>query len=165
MRILAYIMLAGAMIASGQEKDAAGVEYLGHVGIGVTDLGRALHFYCDQLGLTEAFRINRKDGTPSLVYLRINNNNFVELFPGAKEQGSLPRGATAIRHLGLFVKDLQATLRAIKARGYPLPDDALEQAGIRRVDGTLLYFVKDPDGNNVELSQILPDSLQAKSRR
>jgi len=166
MRLLVFVIFTIALgTAPAQENDAAGVEYLGHVGLGVTDLDRALHFYVDQLGLKEAFRIKKADGTPSLVYLRINNNNFVELFPGATEQGHPPRGATGIRHLGLFVKDLQATLRTLKARGYPLPADALEKAGVRKVDGTLLYFIKDPDGNNVELSQITPDSLQAKSRQ
>jgi hypothetical protein len=55
---------AGALtIASGQEKDAVGIEYLGHAGVGMTDLHRALHFCCDQLGLTEAFR-TRKAGNP-----------------------------------------------------------------------------------------------------
>ena len=166
MRLFAFVLMSLALgPAAAQESDPAGVEYLGHVGLGVTDLDRALHFYCDQLGLTEAFRIKKADGTPSLVYLRVNNNNFVELFPGATTQGTQPRGATGIRHLGLFVKDLQATLRTLQARGYPLPADALEKARERKVDGTLLYFIKDPDGNNVELSQILPDSLQAKSRK
>ncbi len=156
------IFLLALAAASAQD---AGVEYLGHVGVGVTDLTRALHFYVDQLGLTEAFRLKKADGTPSLVYLRVNNNNFVELFPGATEQAAPQRAATGIRHLGLFVKDLPATLRTLKARGYPLPDNALEQASRPKADGTLLYFIKDPDGNSVELSQILPDSLQAKSRK
>jgi lactoylglutathione lyase len=159
------ILLITAGLATAPAQTNAGVEYLGHVGLGVTDLTRALHFYCDQLGLTEAFRLKKPDGTPSLVYLRINNNNFVELFPGAKEQGTLPRGATAIRHLGLFVKDLQSTLHILKERGYPISDEAIEQAKVPKADGTLMTFVKDPDGNAVELSQITPDSLQAKSRK
>lgn len=73
-------------------------------------------------------------------------------------------GSAGIRHPALFVKYLQAALRTLKARGYPLPDDALEEASARRVDGSLLYFIYDPDGNSVELSQITLDSQQAKSR-
>ena len=40
-----------------------GIQYLGHVAVAVSDLGAALHFYCDQLGLTEVFRLNRPTGS------------------------------------------------------------------------------------------------------
>jgi catechol 2,3-dioxygenase-like lactoylglutathione lyase family enzyme len=73
-------------------------------------------------------------------------------------------GTTTVNHLGLFVKDLQATLHALKDRGYPLPDDAFERAKKVQADNTLLYFIKDPDGNKVELSQLRPDSFQVTSR-
>lgn len=143
----------------------AGIQYLGHVAVAVSDLGTAMHFYCDQLGFTEVFRLDGPNGSPMLVYLRVNNNNFVELFPGAEKQSGEATKQAGLRHLGFFVKDLQATLRILKARSYPLPDDAFKQADEVRADGTFLYFIKDPDGNAIELSQMLPDSKQAKSRR
>jgi catechol 2,3-dioxygenase-like lactoylglutathione lyase family enzyme len=142
-----------------------GIQYLGHVGVAVSDLEKALHFYTHQLGLKEAFRLLNSEGAVALVYLRVNGNNFVELFPGAMKQSSSQSNQTGIRHLGLFVKDLQTTLRTLKSRGFPLPDDAFEKASKVQADGTFLYFIKDPDGNSIELSQILPDSFQAKSRR
>lgn len=142
-----------------------GIQHLGHVAVAVSDLGSAIHFYCDQLGFTEVFRLNGPTGSPILVYLRVNNNNFVELFPGAEKQSGGATKQTGLRHLGFFVKDLQAILRTLQARGYPLPDDAFKQAAQVRADGTFLYFIKDPDGNAIELSQINPDSKQAKSRR
>ena len=142
-----------------------GIQYLGHVAVAVSDLGSAMHFYCDQLGLTEVFRLNGPTGSPMLVYLRVNNNNFVELFPGSEKQsGGVPK-QTGLRHLGFFVRDLQATLRTLQTRGYPLPEDAFKQAAQVRADGTFLYFIKDPDGNGIELSQMTPDSKQAKARR
>jgi lactoylglutathione lyase len=141
-----------------------GIQYLGHVAVVVSDLGAALHFYCDQLGLTEVFRLNKRTGSVMLVYLRVNNNNFVELLPGAEK---LSAGATTWSgpHLGFYVKDLQATLRTLQARGYPLKDDAFKRAAKVLGDGTVAYFINDPDGNGVELSQMLPDSKEAKSRR
>ena len=143
-----------------------GIQYLGHVGLAVSDLEKALHFYTYQLGLKEAFRLLNPEGTTVvLVYLRLNDNNFVELFPGAKKQTSPQANQTGIRHLGLFVRDLQATLHTLRSRGFAVPDDAFEKAAKVQADGTLLYFIKDPDGNTIELSQIPPDSFQAKSRR
>lgn len=139
------------------------VESLGHVGLEISDLRPALHFYVDQLGLQEAFRLARPDGTPNLIYLRVGDSNtFVELFPGRETPSRT--GTSTARHLGFFVKDLQATLHALKDRGYPLPDDAFEKAKKVQADNTLLYFIKDPDGNKIELSQLRPDSLQVTSR-
>ena len=140
------------------------VESLGHVGLAVSDEKPALHFYVDLLGLKEAFRLNFPDGRTDLIYLRVGDTNtYVELFPGRKTP--VPPGTTTVNHLGLFVRDLQATLHALKDRGYPLPDDAFERAKKLQADNTLLYFVKDPDGNRIELSQLRPDSLQVTSRR
>lgn len=94
--------------------------------VGVSDLGRAKHFYCDQLGFTEVFRINKPDGSPLLVYLQVNNNNFVELFPGAQEAPGSPSDETGIRHFGIFVRDLRVKLHILGDSGFPLPDDAFK---------------------------------------
>jgi len=158
-------MLWGPVAATfGAESGEAIVESLGHVGLAISNLQPALHFYIDQLGLKEAFRLfPRPDGTPGLIYLRVGNTNtFVELFPGTKAPS--PAGTKTVNHLGLFVKDLQATLHALKDRGYPLPDDAFEKAKKVQADNTLLYFINDPDGNKIELSQLRPESLQVTPR-
>jgi catechol 2,3-dioxygenase-like lactoylglutathione lyase family enzyme len=158
------IILGGTgAAASGADVPKPIVESLGHVGLAISNLQPALHFYIDQLGLTEAFRLRRPDGTPSLVYLRVaDTNTFVELFPGTRSPNAA--GTRTVRHIGFFVRDLQATLRALKARGYPLPADAFEKARHIQADNTFLYFIKDPDGNRIELSQLRPDSLQVTSR-
>ena len=149
--------------ASGADSSESNLISLGHVGLAISDLQPALHFYVDQLGLKEAFRIKGPDGKPVLVYLRVaNTDTFVELFPGRKKTSATE--TSTINHLGLFVKDLQTELHILKDRGYPLPADAFEKARKVQVDNTLLYFIKDPDGNKVELSQLRPDSLQVTSR-
>jgi lactoylglutathione lyase len=148
------------IVTAGDEVGSIGS--LGHVGVAVSDLQVALHFYVDQLGFKEAFRLKRPDGTPVLVYLRVgDSNSFVELFPGTKAPGTPP--LPQAYHLGLIVKDLQATLHRLEARGYPLPADAYKQAAKLQIDNTYLYFIKDPDGNRIELSQMTPESLEHKS--
>jgi lactoylglutathione lyase len=163
MFILATALLWPGTAMLGADPSEPIVESLGHVGLAISNAQPALHFYIDQLGLKEAFRLNHPDGSPDLIYLRVGNRNtFVELFPGKKTPSS--PGTATVNHLGLFVKDLQATLHALKDRGYPLPDDAFEKAKKVQADNTLLYFIKDPDGNRIELSQLRPDSLQVTSR-
>ena len=128
---------AGAAVSHGADNSAPIVASLGHVGL---------------------------DGTPWLIYLRVaDSNSFIELFPGSRKSSAAV--ASSSNHLGLFVKDLEATLHALKDRGYPLPADAFEKAAKVEADNTLLYFIKDPDGNRIELSQLRPDSLQVTSRR
>ena len=59
---------------------------IGHVAFRVTDLERALEFYCDKLGFHEAFRLDREgEPSPWIVYLQIGPGQFVELFPGARD--------------------------------------------------------------------------------
>jgi catechol 2,3-dioxygenase-like lactoylglutathione lyase family enzyme len=163
MLFLVCVLWSPALPGFGADSRETNLISLGHVGMAISDLQPALHFYIDQLGLKEAFRINFPDGTPDLIYLRVaNTDTFVELFPGRKKTS--PAETSTINHLGLFVKDLQAALHTLKDRGYPLPDDAFGKAKKNQVDNSLLYFVKDPDGNKVELSQLPPDSLQVTSR-
>jgi catechol 2,3-dioxygenase-like lactoylglutathione lyase family enzyme len=163
MFFLAGVLVSPGPLALGADPSQPIVESLGHVAMGISDVQPALHFYIDQLGLKEAFRLNSPDGKPYLIYLRVaDTNTFVELFPGKISAASVP--PTIVNHLGFFVKDLQATLHALQERGYPLPDDAFEKAKKVQADNTLLYFIRDPDGNKIELSQLRPDSLQVTSR-
>jgi len=158
------LMSAGAAVSYSAGSAAPIVESLGHVGLEISALAPALHFYVDQLGLREAFRLNRPDGTPMLIYLRVaDSNTFIDLFPGSKKPSAA--AVPSSNHLGLFVRDLEATLHALKDRGYPLPADAFEKAAKVQADNTLLYFINDPDGNRIELSQLRPDSLQVTSRK
>ena len=146
------------------KKAANGIGILGlvHPGIAVTDLDRALHFYIDQLGFKEAFRLNKADGKPLLLYLQISDDTFVELFPNVTR--AAPQ-SPMIFHFGLVVKNLQQTLHALEARGYPMPADAYEQAAKLAIDGTNYFNIKDPDGNFIELSQFNQESLLIKSSK
>jgi lactoylglutathione lyase len=162
-RFLLIGLLAGVMTTPlFSAEDTTGLLSVGHPAFPVSDLQRALHFYLDQLGLKEAFRLNGPDGKPLLVYLHVGDSNtFVEIFPGKKDP-SIPE-LPGLYHFNFYVKDLQAALRTLQARGYSLPADAYEKAAKVQIDGTMLYFLKDPDGNNIELSQLTPQSLQVKA--
>jgi catechol 2,3-dioxygenase-like lactoylglutathione lyase family enzyme len=153
---------AGGMTLGADSRQPI-VESLGHVGVTISDEQAALHFYIDQLGLTEAFRVNRPDGSTGVIYLRVaDTNSFLELFRSIEK--SAPAGTTSGYHVCLLVKDLQATLHTLKERGYPLPDDAFEKAKKDHRDHTLMYKIQDPDGNSTELMQLLPNALQITSR-
>jgi lactoylglutathione lyase len=151
------------------------VRQLGHVALQVKDLDRALRFYCDGLGLAEAFRLNHDDGSPWIVYLTVGNGTFIELFPvsPAKELGArdvaAPREVappakpvtpvvSGLLHVCLLVDDIQDAQARLRLAG--IEPDGPPTVG---KDHNWQLWVTDPDGNRIELMQISPGSPQARS--
>lgn len=64
---------------------------LGHVAIKIADVERSLGFYVGKLGLQEFLRLNKDDGTLWLVYLRVTDEQFIEIFPAAVRTGTRAR--------------------------------------------------------------------------
>ncbi|HEX7737620.1 MAG TPA: VOC family protein [Ktedonobacteraceae bacterium] len=125
---------------------------IGHVAFVISDLGRSLDFYCNKLGLRQAFTLDR-EGAPSpwIVYLQIAPGHFLELFPGGSGENE-PR-PIGYNHFCLLVDDLPATLKELEARGIPV--SGKPELGL---DNNWQYWLKDPDGNSIELMQITSDS-------
>jgi lactoylglutathione lyase len=128
---------------------------IGHVAFVISDLERSLDFYCHKLGFREAFRLDR-EGTPSpwIVYIQIAPGHFIELFPGGS--GANEPRPVGYNHFCLLVDDLAATLKDLEARGLAVPGEPA-----RGVDHNLQYWIKDPDGNPIELMQIVSESPHA----
>ena len=138
------------------------IKGLGHLAFRITDLERALDFYCNKLGFREAFRLEREgEHSPWIVYIQVAANQFIELFPGAPREKLQPgRPETGYNHFCLEVDDLQATLQELAQRG--LESTGQPQQGL---DHNWQYWINDPDGNAIELMQIVPASPQAASER
>lgn len=129
---------------------------LGHTAFRCHNLDTSLAFY-RILGVEEAFRLHRDDGSLMLVYLHVGGDRFLELFPGGPEPAE-PSGS--FFHICLISDDIAADVQA------------LEQAGVeiwrptkRGLDGNLQAWVKDPDGNPIELMQLVEDSPQRRVAR
>lgn len=130
---------------------------IAHLAFRVSDLDRSLDFYCRQLGMREAFRLDR-EGHPSpwIVYLRMAPGQFIELFPH-REGPIPPQDPTyAYQHLCLSVDDMRATLEQLKERGLEITGEPRQGR-----DHNWQYWIADPDGNRIELMQMSPDSPQA----
>jgi catechol 2,3-dioxygenase-like lactoylglutathione lyase family enzyme len=133
---------------------------IGHVAFRVTSLQRALDFYCNKLGFREAFRLEQQ-GQPSpwIVYIQLAPGSFLELFPARQDApGTIPAPdpQASYKHVCLLVDDLSATLRELAARGLEITGSPKQG-----LDSNLQYWIHDPDGNPIELMQIMPTSPQA----
>jgi lactoylglutathione lyase len=135
-----------------------GIVGLAHVAIKVTDLDRSLDFYINRLGFPEMLRLNKDDGSTWLVYLRITDDQYLEVFPGAENDRAPGWDANGMNHMCLAVEDIDAVIKRIEAAGISLLLP-LKLA----VDGNRQAWIEDPDGNRIELMEMDPGSLQLKA--
>ena len=138
---------------------ALGLTGIGHVALKVSDINRSLAFYRDRLGFQEMMHLDRDDGSLWLVYLRITDTQFIELFPGGEDEAPGP-DRTAINHFCLETADLDATANALRAAGITLTVEP--KMGL---DGNRQCWIADPDGNRIEFMQMGSASMQADAIR
>jgi lactoylglutathione lyase len=139
-----------------------GINAIAHVALKVKDLDRSLDFYVNKLGFKEMMRLPKPDGSPGvwLVYLRITDTQYLELFPDGQGDRAPDGDATAINHICLGVSDIDVTLKHLEQVGVPLT-----QAKKMQADKNWQAWIEDPDGNRLELMQLSADSLQLAAIR
>jgi lactoylglutathione lyase len=135
-----------------------GIVGLAHVAIKVTDLDRSLDFYINRLGFPEMLRLNKDDGSTWLVYLRITDDQYLEVFPGAENDRAPGWDANGMNHMCLAVEDIDAVVQRIEAAGI-----ALLLPLKLAVDGNRQAWIEDPDGNRIELMEMDANSLQLQA--
>ncbi|WP_066375415.1 MULTISPECIES: VOC family protein [unclassified Anabaena] len=112
-----------------------------HTAILVTDLERSEYFYGKILGLS---KINRTLKYPGAWY-QIGDYQ-IHLIVASNVPTDNPNEKWGRNpHIALAVADLEAAKQELLAQNYPIQTSASGRAAI---------FVKDPDGNVVELSQV-----------
>ncbi len=141
-----FLMQPGA----AQQTKTTGLR-LNHVGIYAKDYDESMRFYTKTVGLHEAFTIRDKDGKPTLSYLQISRDTFLEVAPATAER---PAG---LSHIGIWPEDLNATVAALRQRGATVADP---RTGATK---TTITNATDPNGVRLELLDFLPDSLPRKA--
>ncbi len=127
---------------------------IAHAAYDVSDMSASLAFYVSKLGMKHAFSIPRDDGTPWIEYLKVAEGQFIELF---YSKGGF-QTPSSYSHLCLRVEDCEAAQRQLEAAGVAI-DVPVKQGK----DGNWQMWIRDPDGNRIEIMQISPDSPQAKA--
>ena len=137
-----------------------GFTQIAHVALKVKDLNRSLDFYVNKLGFEEMMRLPKPDGTLGvwLVYLRITDDQYLELFPDGVGDRAPDRDAVAVNHICLGVDNIDSVLSQLKAVGVPLTVQKKMAA-----DLNWQAWIEDPDGNRIELMQLMPDCMQLKA--
>ena len=138
-----------------------GISGIAHWALKVEDLERSLGFYRDTLGFAEMLRINQEDGQLMLVYLRVTETQYLEIFPRGIGDQAPDENANAMHHVCLQVASISDAAADLARRGV-----ALFRAPKLGLDGNNQCWIKDPDGNRIEFMEMLPGNMQeAEIRR
>lgn len=122
------------------------VKGLLHAAISVSDIDRALSFYCDTLGFRHLFDINDEFGKPKTFYTQVNDTQYFEIFLSKPQFGeqvhaepdTFPYG---FHHLTVHtpsLDELEARLLAAQAK-------------VQRDEQCI--WTRDPDGNLIRFTE------------
>ena len=124
-----------------------------HIGVRTDNLEAARKFYGEQLGYQEAFKLDRPEGGLMLVYFKVNDHQYIEVFPGWKGPDQL-----VLSHIAFETDNARQLRDYLASKGVKVP--AALKPGL---DGNLSFMIKDPDGHDVEFVQYLPGSLHSRN--
>ena len=131
---------------------------LSHIAIRTRDIQESIRFYTGILGLREAFRMYGEDGSLATVYLFLAPGQYLELFSGGSREGVSGPDVTGFCHLCLMTHDIRQSYETVREKGGPLDSE------IRRGQSRcLMFWTHDPDGTQIEIMEMPPESLQARA--
>jgi lactoylglutathione lyase len=143
------------------------VKQIAHLCFKTSQLERMTEFYRDGLGATAKFHYLRKDGTAIGTYFAFGERTFLEVFDHAdahrRSQSTKPFEALEelrdpwlgrYNHFCFEVQDLDSYVTLLESRGIAVTGRKIGN------DRSHQAWIKDPDGNLIELQQYTPLSRQ-----
>jgi catechol 2,3-dioxygenase-like lactoylglutathione lyase family enzyme len=152
MLFVAGILVGLAVQTAVGQTQNQGVVMMNHVGINVPNIPEAITYYTQKMGYREAFRATGADGQPTLVYLHISRNTFLEL---GQANAQRPAG---FNHYGLHVENIKDAVGMFKQRGVTVTDP-----NVSGNTKALLANITDPYMGRIELAELTADSLHRKA--
>src|SRR5215831_593565 len=148
--LFALLALAPLLPAQPQRPRILGVA---HIALFVSDIEKSRAFYKDFLGFSEPFQLDNPDRSLSLTFIKVNDRQYIELFPG------LETGADRLNHISIQTDDAEAMRVYLASRGIAVPAK-VPKGRIKNSN----FNVKDPDGHTVEIVQYEPDGWSMREK-
>lgn len=130
---------------------------IGHLAYRTADMKATLSFYTQALGFKHIFSINDDKAQPWIEYVMTPDGRFIELF--YPEAEGVPELGRSYMHLCLEVDDCAAAVHELEQKGVKI--SAHVKLGS---DGNYQAWIKDPDGRDIEIMQLVENSEQYKNR-
>jgi catechol 2,3-dioxygenase-like lactoylglutathione lyase family enzyme len=113
-----------------------------HIGILTRNLEESEKFYTGILGFKKVFNFT-KNGKIGGFCIKISNHNFIEFFEDKSESA----GQQVVSHFCLETNNIREMKKHLEKSSIPASEIKVA------CDNTLQFWVKDPNGINVEFQQ------------
>jgi catechol 2,3-dioxygenase-like lactoylglutathione lyase family enzyme len=136
------------------------IRQLAHINFVTNDLSSIIDFYVNKLGMNVKFTLNNNLGQPFGYYFGCGNTTFLEFFDQAMAAevwgGNVQEltAGTQYRHFCLEVTGLDEYCQTLKSRGVGVTEIKMG------MDNSRQAWIADPDGNQIELMEYGPASMQ-----
>jgi catechol 2,3-dioxygenase-like lactoylglutathione lyase family enzyme len=150
--IAAIALAAPARAQTPQRPKITGIS---HAAFYVSDMKKAREFWEGFFGFQSPFSIPRKNPAEQLVWIKINDRQTIELFPGSEVAPTAER----LYHIAVETDDAEAMRVYLKSKGVAVP----EKTAVGKI-GNKNYFIKDPSGNIVEIVQYMPEGWTMREK-
>ncbi|MBI4878018.1 MAG: VOC family protein [Acidobacteria bacterium] len=150
LKLAAFCLSLTALAGAAERPKILGVS---HIALLVSDVEKSRAFYKDFLGYAEPFDLKNKDGSLNLTFIKINDDQFIELFTGLKPNQD------RLHQVAFYVDDAEALRAYLASKGVKVP----ERVPKGRI-GNSNFSIKDPDGHTVEFVQYEPDGWTRREK-
>lgn len=138
------------------------IKKLAHVCLFTDQLDAMIAFYRDVLGFPVKFTMKNDEGFAFGYYFATGEMTFIEIFDqraavkqwGGSVNAMRPGPEAHIRHFCFEVDGLEQVVAALEAKGLSVVPIKVG------MDHSKQAWIKDPDGNDIELMEYTPRSLQ-----
>jgi lactoylglutathione lyase len=154
-RLAAFLLLVGVAVAPRTPDPVKRPRILGvaHMALFVSDLQKSRAFYKDFLGYEEPYALKREDGTDRIAFIKINEDQYLELFAESPKQDG------HLNHISFFTDSAEAMRDYLAWKDVKVPD----KVGKGKI-GNSNFNITDPDGHTVEIVQYQPDSWTRREK-
>jgi lactoylglutathione lyase len=144
--------LATALVAPAEPADVQRPKILAvaHIGLETNDIKAAAEFYGHQLGFA-SFSLDKPTGGLMLDYYKVNDHQYIEIFPDLKSETQ-----DRLSHIAFETDNLQQLRDYLASKGVAVP--ATVKPGL---DGNLSFTIPEPGGHRVEFVEYRPGSLHS----
>lgn len=124
-----------------------------HMALYVSDIEKTRGFYHDFLGFQEPYDLKNTDGSLSLTFFKVNEDQYIEIFPGLKPEQD------RLNHIAFQTDNAEALRVYLASRGVKVPDK------VNKVRiGNTSFNIKDPEGHTVEITQYEPNGWTRREK-
>jgi catechol 2,3-dioxygenase-like lactoylglutathione lyase family enzyme len=150
-KYLACSLLIPCILLAQDDPRRPAILGISHIALFAHDYEKSRQFYGKFFGFEEPYSLKNPDGSPSMTFFKVNDHQYVELFPEREPQ------TDRLNHISFETDDIEGLRKYLAAKGVKVPDKP--QRG--RI-GNLSFNITDPAGHKLEMVQYMPDSLTVR---